>query len=99
MCVWSVTRVVSGQQTALARPLLRRQAAASSGPFAVPHPLLRLTPLTALPCTSSPIQLRRRHLRRLLVELLEVAKASKGKQAFDLDLSPVGEDFDPLAIA
>lgn len=71
-----------------------------------------------------------RHLRRLLVELLEVARATKGKevgggsgrgksaqscthwattpalpaplnrppQEFALDLSPVGEDFDPLAV-
>ncbi|KAI3431561.1 hypothetical protein D9Q98_004610 [Chlorella vulgaris] len=53
---------------------------------------------TASP-VDAPTQWPLRHLRRLLVELLEVAKASKGKQAFDLDLSPVGEDFEPLAIA
>lgn len=39
-----------------------------------------------------------RHLRRLLVELIDVAKASKGKEEFSLDLSPVGEDFDPEAV-
>lgn len=38
-----------------------------------------------------------RHLRRLLVELLAVAKASRGKEEWGLDLSPVGEDFDPEA--
>jgi hypothetical protein len=58
-----------------------------------PHHSYLLSP------APSPTQSWRRHLRRLLVELLEVAKASKGKQGFDLDLSPVGEDFDPLAIA
>jgi hypothetical protein len=33
------------------------------------------------------------------VELLDIAKASKGKEEIALDLSPVGEDFDPEAVA
>ena len=37
------------------------------------------------------------HRHRLLVELLAVAKASRGKEEWGLDLSPVGEDFDPEA--
>ena len=39
-----------------------------------------------------------RHLRRLLEELLAIARATQGKADFSLDLSPVGEDFDPLAV-
>ena len=40
-----------------------------------------------------------RHLRRLLVELVAIAAATRGREAFDLDLSAVGEaDFDPLAV-
>jgi hypothetical protein len=39
-----------------------------------------------------------RHLRRLLEELLAIAKATRGKEDFSLDLSPVGQDFDPLAV-
>ena len=39
-----------------------------------------------------------RHLRRLLEELLAIARATQGKSDFSLDLSPVGEDFDPQAV-
>jgi hypothetical protein len=39
-----------------------------------------------------------RHLRRLLEELLAIARATQGKADFSLDLSPVGEDFDPQAV-
>lgn len=38
-----------------------------------------------------------RHLRKLLVELLAIARATRGKEELTLDLSPVGEDFDPEA--
>lgn len=53
------------------------------------------------PTTSpvdAPTQWPLRHLRRLLVELLAIAKASKGKEEMELDLSPVGEEFDPEAL-
>lgn len=38
------------------------------------------------------------HLRRLLVELLDIARATRGKEEFHLDLTPVGESFDPEAV-
>lgn len=54
------------------------------------------------PTTSpvdGPTQWPLRHLRRLLVELLAIAGASRGKEDFHLDLSPIKEeDFDPLAV-
>lgn len=50
-----------------------------------------------LPCLRW-LCVHRRHLRRLLVELIDVAKASRGREVFDVDLTPVGEEFDPLAI-
>ncbi|PSC67650.1 2-dehydro-3-deoxyphosphooctonate aldolase [Micractinium conductrix] len=53
------------------------------------------------PTTSpvdGPTQWPLRHLRRLLLELIAVAQASKGKEELSLDLSPVGEDFDPEAV-
>ena len=55
-----------------------------------------------LPVTCGTVPPRRwrcRHLRRLLVELLAIAGASRGKEDFHLDLSPIKEeDFDPLAV-
>lgn len=39
-----------------------------------------------------------RHLRRLLEELIAIAQATKAKEPFELDLTPVGNDFDPQAI-
>ncbi|KAL4440248.1 hypothetical protein ABPG75_003249 [Micractinium tetrahymenae] len=53
------------------------------------------------PTTSpvdGPTQWPLRHLRRLLVELLDIARATRGRQDFHLDLTPVGEDFDPQAV-
>ncbi len=35
--------------------------------------------------------------RSLLEELLAIAKVTRGKEASVIDLSPVGEDFDPSA--
>ncbi|PRW39334.1 2-dehydro-3-deoxyphosphooctonate aldolase 1 [Chlorella sorokiniana] len=52
------------------------------------------------PTTSpvdGPTQWPLRHLRKLLVELLAIARATRGKEELTLDLSPVGEDFDPEA--
>ncbi|GAB4814236.1 hypothetical protein N2152v2_001282 [Parachlorella kessleri] len=46
---------------------------------------------------DGPTQWPLRHLRRLLVELLAIAKASHGRVPFPLDLSPLEEEgFDPL---
>ena len=39
----------------------------------------------------------RRHFRKLLAELVAIAGATRGRLDFPLDLSPVGEDFDPEA--
>ena len=40
-----------------------------------------------------------RHLRRLLEELVALAAASRGHEAWKLDLSPLAEeDFDPEAV-
>lgn len=53
------------------------------------------------PTTSpvdGPTQWPLRHLRRLLVELLDIARATRGKEEFHLDLTPVGESFDPEAV-
>ena len=51
--------------------------------------------------TSSPVdgptQWPLRHLRRLLVELIAIAKATRGNEEWDIDLSPIGNDFDPQA--
>lgn len=48
---------------------------------------------------DGPTQWPLRHFRRLLVELIDIAKATKGKEEFVLDLSPIGDDeFDPLAV-
>jgi hypothetical protein len=33
--------------------------------------------------------------RSLLVELIAIANVTKGKEDYVIDLSPVGEDFDP----
>ncbi|KAI7837884.1 hypothetical protein COHA_008371 [Chlorella ohadii] len=52
------------------------------------------------PTTSpvdGPTQWPLRHLRKLLVELLAIARATHGKEELTLDLSPVGDDFDPEA--
>ena len=35
-------------------------------------------------------------LRALLEELIAIANATKGKEDFPIDLSPVGEEFDPM---
>lgn len=53
------------------------------------------------PTTSpvdGPTQWPLRHLRRLLQELIAIAKATRGAEEWDLDLSPVGDDFDPEAV-
>jgi len=48
---------------------------------------------------DGPTQWPLRHFRRLLVELIDIAKATKGKEEFVLDLSPIGDDeFDPQAV-
>lgn len=51
--------------------------------------------------TSSPVdgptQWPLRHFRSLLEELLAIARATRGKEPKVIDLSPVGEDFDPAA--
>ena len=60
---------------------------------AVPiHPAFKARPPPVPP--SFPLC---RHLRKLLVELLAIARATRGKEELALDLSPVGEDFDPEA--
>jgi 2-dehydro-3-deoxyphosphooctonate aldolase (KDO 8-P synthase) len=52
--------------------------------------------------TSSPVdgptQWPLRNFRRLLVELVAIARASKGKEEVEIDLTPVGEEFDPEAV-
>lgn len=53
------------------------------------------------PTTSpvdAPTQWPLRHLRSLLVELIAIAEASRGREELELDLSPIGEDFDPQAL-
>ncbi|KDD75608.1 DAHP synthetase I [Helicosporidium sp. ATCC 50920] len=52
---------------------------------------------TASP-VDGPTQWPLRHLRRLLEELIAIAQATKAKEPFELDLTPVGNDFDPQAI-
>jgi len=50
------------------------------------------------PTTSpvdAPTQWPLRNFKPLLEELVSIAKVSKGKQAFDIDLSPAGDDFQP----
>lgn len=52
------------------------------------------------PTTSpvdAPTQWPLRHLRSLLEELLMISKATKGKQPALIDLTPVGDEFDPDA--
>ena len=48
---------------------------------------------------DAPTQWPLRNLRRLLEELVAIARASRGAQDFRIDLLPVGEDFDPSASA
>ncbi len=53
------------------------------------------------PTTSpvdAPTQWPLRNLRSLLVELIAIARATRGRDDLDIDLSPVGEDFDPEAM-
>ena len=38
-----------------------------------------------------------RNLRALLVELIAISEATRGKGTFNLDLTPVGDDFDSSA--
>lgn len=47
---------------------------------------------------DAPTQWPLRHLRKLLVELQALARTSRGKEDYPLDLSPVGEDFDPKVV-
>lgn len=47
---------------------------------------------------DGPTQWPLKHLRKLLVELLAIANASKGREEFEIDLSPTGEDFDPKKV-
>lgn len=50
------------------------------------------------PTTSpvdAPTQWPLRNFKPLLEELLDIARASKGKQPCEIDLSPVGEEFNP----
>jgi 2-dehydro-3-deoxyphosphooctonate aldolase (KDO 8-P synthase) len=42
---------------------------------------------------DGPTQWPLRNFKPLLEELVAISKASKGKEPFDIDLSPVGEDF------
>jgi len=42
---------------------------------------------------DGPTQWPLRHFKPLLDELVDIAKVTKGKKPFDIDLSPVGEDF------
>eukprot|EP00252_Welwitschia_mirabilis_P021768 TRINITY_DN5683_c0_g1_i3.p1 TRINITY_DN5683_c0_g1~~TRINITY_DN5683_c0_g1_i3.p1 ORF type:complete len:293 (+),score=57.84 TRINITY_DN5683_c0_g1_i3:180-1058(+) len=42
---------------------------------------------------DGPTQWPLRNLEELLVELVALAKVTKGKQKFEIDLTPVGEDF------
>ena len=39
--------------------------------------------------------LLRRNFRQLLTELIDIASVTKARQPFDINLAPVGEDFDP----
>lgn len=48
---------------------------------------------------DAPTQWPLRNLRRLLEELVAIARASCGLNDFRIDLLPVGEDFDPSASA
>ena len=50
------------------------------------------------PTTSpvdGPTQWPLRNLKPLLEELLAIGEVTKGKGAYEIDLSPVGDDFDP----
>ncbi|CAM6096447.1 unnamed protein product [Calypogeia fissa] len=42
---------------------------------------------------DGPTQWPLRNFKQLLLELIAIAKVSKGKQPFKIDLTPVGEDF------
>jgi len=53
---------------------------------------------TASP-VDAPTQWPLRNLRALLVELIAIAAATRGKAEFAIDLRPVGEDFDSSACA
>lgn len=53
--------------------------------------------LPSAPAVLPPRPRSCRHLRKLLVELLAIARATHGKEELTLDLSPVGDDFDPEA--
>jgi hypothetical protein len=35
-----------------------------------------------------------RNLRALLLELIAISRATRGKEAFPIDLAPTGDDFD-----
>ena len=48
---------------------------------------------------DAPTQWPLRNLRRLLEELVAIARASRGLDDFRIDLLPVGDDFDPSASA
>lgn len=47
---------------------------------------------------DGPTQWPLKHLRRLLVELQAIAAASQGREPFDIDITPAGEDFDAEAV-
>ena len=46
---------------------------------------------------DGPTQWPLRHLRQLLQELMAIASISQGRQDFAIDLTPVGDTFDPAA--
>ena len=48
---------------------------------------------------DAPTQWPLRNLRRLLEELVAIARVSRGLEDFRIDLLPVGEDFDPSVSA
>ena len=55
-------------------------------------------PMAGFPAAVAPTPEVPAAVGRLLEELLAIARATQGKADFSLDLSPVGEDFDPLAV-
>jgi 2-dehydro-3-deoxyphosphooctonate aldolase (KDO 8-P synthase) len=42
---------------------------------------------------DGPTQWPLRNFEELLAELVDIARASKGKEPFDIDLTPAGDEF------
>ncbi len=87
---------VGVQSASLKRAAGRPAAAGPALEMRKPRPGPRSS---KLPAHLPACLLECRHLRRLLVELIAVAKASRGKEPFDINLTPIEEEeFDPLKI-